>query len=246
MRLTILGCSGTYPTPGRPTSGYLVEFEGARIWLDAGTGTFAALQTVTDLNLIDAVIISHVHADHCVDLLGFYYALRYGARPRLGIPAYVPEGLLERLEGFLGSPDIGETFDFRVLSEDGTARIGGIEVHVALTDHPVPTLAARLEAGGRVLAYSADTGAGGEWSRLAGGADLFLCEATYQGPSETKVYPHHLTAEEAGGLARRAAAESLMLTHIWPTLDPARSLVEAEATYDRPVRLAVPGMVVDV
>jgi ribonuclease BN (tRNA processing enzyme) len=94
-----------------------------------------------------------------------------------------------------------------------------------------------------VLAYSADTGPAGEWSRVATDADLFLCEATYQGEIEDKPWPHHLTAGEAGSIARRRGAKDLMLTHLWPVLDPDRSLQEAEQTYGKPVKLAVPGAV---
>jgi ribonuclease BN (tRNA processing enzyme) len=77
--------------------------------------------------------------------------------------------------------------------------------------------------------------------RLAKDVDLFLCEATYQGKSGIHPYPYHLTAGEAGSIARQAGARRLMLTHIPPSLDPARSVIEAEATFDRPVALAVPG-----
>jgi ribonuclease BN (tRNA processing enzyme) len=249
MRLTILGSNGTYATPGHPTSGYLLQHEGTTVWMDTGSGTFAALQRVIDFNTLDALIISHVHADHCIDVLGFYHAVKYGARPRVGIPTYAPPGLAERLKGFLGDPDhpLSETLDFRVQDDGGHASVGGMKLNFATTDHPVPTLGVRAEAAnGRILAYSADTGSQGEWSRIVTGADLFLCEATYQGPADQKPWSHHLTAGEAGQIAREAGAEVLMLTHIWPVIDPERSVQEAELTFGKPVRLAVPGMVVDV
>ncbi|HKZ28968.1 MAG TPA: MBL fold metallo-hydrolase [Acidimicrobiia bacterium] len=249
MRLTILGSNGTYPTPGRPTSGYLLQHEETSIWMDTGSGTFAALQRVIDFTTLDALVISHVHADHCLDVLGFYHAVKYGGLARTGIPTYVPAGLAERLKGFLGDPDhpLGATLDFRVQDDQEHATISGIEVDFAVTDHPVPTLGVRATDGtGRVLAYSADTGPQGEWSRIADGADLFLCEATYQGSADEKPWSHHLTAGEAGQIARRVGAKALMLTHIWPALDPERSVQEAEHTFGKPVGLAVPGMVVNV
>ena len=206
MRLTILGSNGTYPTPGHPTSGYLLQHEGTSVWLDTGFGSFAALQNVIDFNTLDALVISHVHADHCVDVLGVYHAVKYGGRPDRVIPTLVPEGLTERLKAFLGDPDhpIGETLDFRVQGMGDQVTIGAIEFAFAVTDHPVPTLGVRATAAsGRVLAYSADTGPLGDWSSIAEGADLFLCEATYQGTAEEKPWPHHLTAGEAGLIARR-------------------------------------------
>ncbi len=249
MRLTILGSNGTYPTPGHPTSGYLLEDEGTSVWMDTGSGSFAALQNVMDFSMLDALIISHTHADHCVDVLGFYHAVRYGARPARAIPTHVPEGLAERLKAFLGDPDhpIGETLDFQVHGDGDRITIGGIEVGFVITDHPVPTLGLRATASsGRVLAYSADTGPQGGWSSIAEGANLFLCEATYQGPADEKPFSHHLTAGEAGLIARRAGVEKLMVTHIWPALDPERSVQEAEHTFGKQVSLAVPGMVVRV
>lgn len=246
MRVTILGSNGTYPTPSRPTSGYLIQQEGTTVWMDTGSGTFAALQTVTDFAALDAVIVSHVHADHCLDLPGFYHAIRYGAHPGEAIPTYVPDGFVEQLTGFLGSSSISDTLDFRVQTADDQVSVGGIDFRFAVTDHPVPTLAIRATATNRVLAYSADTGPAGEWAEIATEADLFICEATYQGRAEDKVWPHHLTAGEAGEIARRVGVQSLILTHIWPALDPGRSVQEAEETFGRPVRLAVPGMALDV
>lgn len=248
MRLTVLGSSGTYGTPGRPASGYLVEHDGTRLWVDAGPGTFAALQEVTDFLTLDAVILSHVHPDHCSDLFGFYHAVRFGSRPRTGIPTYVPEGLVERFEAFLGAAGhpIGEVCDFRVVDDGARVEVGEVSVRFARADHPVPTIAPRLEADGKALVYSADTGPRGGVPDLAEGAHLFLCEATYQGAVEDKPWPHHLTAEEAGAMARRAGVRRLMLTHLWPVLDPELSLVEAETAFDRPVALAVPGMTAEV
>jgi ribonuclease BN (tRNA processing enzyme) len=214
--------------------------------MDTGSGTFAALQAAIDFTSLDALIISHVHPDHCIDIFGFFYAYRFAGEPRPAIPTFVPEGLVERLRAFLGDPDhpIGESLDFRVQVDGDSVTVGEIGFDFAITDHPVPTLAVRAEASnGRVLAYSADTGPAGEWSRVATGADLFLCEATYQGEVEDKPWSHHLTAGEAGSIARRRGAKDLMLTHLWPVLDPDRSLQEAEQTYGRPVKLAVPGAV---
>jgi ribonuclease BN (tRNA processing enzyme) len=249
VRLTILGSNGTYPTPGRPASGYLVEHDGTRLWIDAGHGTFAALQDVIDLSLIDAVLLSHIHPDHCVDIFGFYHALRYGEQPRYGIPTFVPEKLAEHLIGFLGGDanhPITEVLDFRTMDRGDRAEVGGVGLEFGITDHPVPTLAARLETGGRSLVYSSDTGVGGDAGALATGASVFLCEATYQGSSEVKPWPHHLTAGEAGSIARIAGAGRLVLTHLWPTFDPDRSIAEAEATFGRAVGLAVPGAAITI
>ncbi|GBE23597.1 MAG TPA: MBL fold metallo-hydrolase [Actinobacteria bacterium] len=248
MRLTVLGSNGTFSTPGRPTSGYLIRHADTRIWVDTGPGTFAALQTVIDYRTIDAVVVTHVHADHSVDLFGFYHAVKYGPDGNAPIPVFCPEGLQEQVTCYLGGPehDPAGTFDFRICDDGSAATVGSIGLKFSRTDHGVPTLAVRAEADGRVLVYSSDTGPAGDWARLAERADLFVCEATYQGAAEDKPWPQHLTAAEAGEIARGQVVDKLMITHIWPFLDPGRSVTEAEATFGRPVGLAVPGMTVKV
>lgn len=239
MRMTVLGSAGTYPVRGRPGSGYLLEHEGTRVWCDAGPGTLAALPL--DLVDIDAVFISHRHPDHCLDAIIASHVLVYGPRPRFGMPLYGPASALETVTGFVDGGRIGEAFDLRPLEDGDQVEVGSLSLSVAISDHSVPTFASRWESEHRSLCYSADTGPAGKWMRLAEGADLFLCEATYQGEPGIAEYPHHLTASEAGSIARAAGARRLMLTHIPPHLDPARSVMEAEAVFDRPVGLAVPG-----
>lgn len=216
--------------------------------MDAGPGTFAALQDQVDPGLVDGIVLSHAHSDHCLDIFGYYYSRRYGQNEATRVPVYVPEGLPARLLAFLGSEDheITELLDFRVMGEGSSAQIGGLGLTFSITAHPVPTLCVRIEAGGRNLTYSADTGPGGGLPQLATSTDLLLCEATYQGEPESKPWPHHLTAAEAGSIARATGAARLMLTHIWPTLDPSRSVAEAEETFGRSVALAVPGMSIKI
>lgn len=199
-----------------------------------------------DPDLVDAVVISHQHPDHTTDLLTAYHSFRYRPEPRLGIPVYCPEEVRDRLRDFVEVSDhleLTRTFDFRPVAGGDRIEVGEIQVSFMWSDHSVPTLASRWEANGRVFAYSADTGPAGDWMKVADNADLFLCEASYQGVPGTNSYPHHLTATEAGTVARRQQARHLMLTHIPPYLDPSLSVAEAEATFDRPVELAVPGLV---
>lgn len=243
MRLTILGSSGTYPVAGRPASGYLIEQGDTRVWCDAGPGTFTALPI--DAALVDAVVLSHRHPDHCSDLLTAYHVYGFGPEPRVGIPLFAPLSVIEALVAFAGE-QMGRVFDFRPVDGGDRVEIGALGVAFARTDHSVPTVASRWETESRALFYTADTGPEGEWMRLGEDADLFLSEASYQGPPGLAEYPHHLTAGQAGEIARGCGARELMLTHIPPHLDPARSVIEAETTFDRPVRLAVPGAALQV
>ncbi|MFP3914933.1 MAG: MBL fold metallo-hydrolase [Actinomycetota bacterium] len=239
MRLTVLGSSGTYPVRGRPGSGFLIEGEGTRVWCDAGPGTLPALPV--DLADVDAIFVSHRHPDHCLDAIIASHVLVYGPRPRFGVPLYGPASALNAVTGFVDGGRVGEAYELHPLEDGDEVTIGSLGLRVATSDHSVPTLASRWETDSRSLCYSADTGPAGTWMRLAESVDLFLCEASYQGEPGVAEYPHHLTATEAGAIARSAGARKLMLTHIPPHLDPARSVLEAEATFDRPVSLAVPG-----
>jgi len=240
MYLTVLGSSGTYPAPSRPASGYLIEHKATRVWCDAGPGTFLSLPIDTDL--ISAIVISHSHLDHCLDLLAAYASFRFGPHPREEIRVLCPQDVVDRLLAFLGDGDshpIHRTFRFESISDQSKTNIGDLEVQFTSTEHSVPTVASRWEGSGRVMAYSADTGPDGGWHGIAEAADLFVCEATFQGTEEG---PGHLTAGQAGAIARRVGAHSLMLTHIPPHLDPTRSVSDAEHVFDRPVALAVPGL----
>ena len=244
MRLTILGSSGTYPAPSNPASGYLIESGCARVWCEAGPGTFAALTRTLDLELLDAVVVSHRHPDHCMDLVAAYHAFAYGPCSRRGVPLYAPDQVFAALLSFLGQDASGRfarVFDLHTVSDGDEVAIGGLQVSFAEADHPVPTVASRWSDGQRALAYSADTGPKGDWPRLVRDAHLFLCEASLGADPPPGSVSHHLDAGEAGRIAREQGARRLMLTHVPPHVDVRRAVLAAERTFDRPVALAVPG-----
>ncbi len=249
VRLRVLGSNGTYPTPGHPCSGYLVEAGGTRVLLDAGPGVAAALQEAApDLHL-DALVVTHVHPDHCSDVFHLFNLFRFGPAVRQGLPALAPEGVAEALAAFLGAEGdhaFHRVLDWRAVMPGEAVRIGAIALAFTATRHQVPTLAVSLAAEGRRLVYSADTGAGGDLPALAAGADLLLCEASLASGPGPQSWPYHLAAAEAGALARKAGVGRLFLTHLAPMLDPARSVAEAAAAFGGPVEWAAPGMEVQV
>jgi ribonuclease BN (tRNA processing enzyme) len=251
MKLTILGSSGGYPGPQNPSSGFLLEHGGARFWIDAGHGTFSALQRLVDFTAVDAILISHVHADHCVDLYAFNIAMRFHEQGVLRRSLYCPREVWARMPLLLGDPPEGEegfskSFDFHPVEAGGSVDLAaGLRVSYLRTDHPNYCLAMRLESDAGVLTYSADTGPGADLAGFARGSDLLLCEATYQ---EGRVgAPVHLTARQAGETARRAGVRQLVLTHVWPELDPRRSVEEAQAASgELEVAWAAPGATFEV
>lgn len=247
MKLSVIGSSGTYPVAGRPASGYLVEQGETRVWCDAGPGTFTAMPI--DADMIDAIVVSHQHPDHCSDLFTAFHAWTYRPEPRRSVPLFGPQAVWERIELFLEKSQgstLYETFDFNPVWTGDEIALGEISISFAEMDHSVPTVGSRWEANNRTLFFTGDTGPGGSWHQAAQGVDVMLSEASLQGPSESKSVEHHLTAAEAGKLARDAGAGRLVLTHIPPYMDASRSIHEAETAFDRPVSLATPGMSLDV
>jgi ribonuclease BN (tRNA processing enzyme) len=243
VQLTVLGNAGTFPGASSPCSGYLVEHDGFRLVLDLGAGALGNLQRHCGLLDLDAIYISHLHADHCIDLVAYSYALRYhpdGLPPVL--PVYGPAGTAARIRAaYEAPPEDGllDVFDFR----EGAGRVlqvGPFTVTAAVVNHPIECHGLRLEAGGRVLTYSADTGVSPVLVDLARDADLFLCEASW--PSLPTPPPNiHLTGREAGAQAAEAGAKRLLLTHLMPFHDPMAMLAEAKECYDGVLELAQVG-----
>ncbi len=242
MELTVLGCSGSYGSPaGGGCSGYLVRAGGAVIWMDCGNGSFANLQQHANPEDLTAVVITHGHADHCVDIYGLHVLYKYGLE-RSGLPVYAPEGVERVLEGIVGHWT--DTFDWNLVGDGDRATIEDVDVKFSRTDHPPPTVAVELEHAGKRLVYTADTGPGWSVDAFRPGADLVLSEATYQ--HDDIRAPIHLSARQAGEAARAARARKLMLTHLWPTIDPVASVEEGSEAFGRAVTLAAPHLVTHI
>jgi len=245
MDLTIVGCSGSFPGPDSAASCYLVTAEGFRLLIDLGNGAFGPLQRFADPEQIDAVLISHLHADHCLDMCSYQVFRKFypaGALPP--IPVFGPAGTADRLHraaGADGGHPVSEVFDFVTLAP-GTFEIGPLTVTAGHMNHPVETFGFRLEHAGRVIAYSADTGPTDRLVSLAAGADVLLCEASF---TEGQGLPPdlHLTPRQAGEHAARAAAGQLVLTHLMPWNSRERAQAEAATSYQGALSLAAPGQV---
>ncbi|MGH9190437.1 MAG: MBL fold metallo-hydrolase [Acidimicrobiales bacterium] len=233
LTVTVLGCSGSYPGPGGACSGYLIGDGDTTVWVDAGSGTLANLQRLTSADAVDAVVLTHEHPDHWTDIEGFHNILRF-VTGRKGVPVFAPAGLRDRTYGptepWLAWTDV---------ADGHRVTVGSLSMSFSRTDHPPETLAVRVDAGGRSVGYSSDTGPGWSLEALGEGLDLALCEATL--PAEKKGELAHLTAGQAGATARAAGVGQLVLTHLWPTLDAEQSRAEGAAAFGKPVEVASVG-----
>ena len=249
MKLTVIGNSGSYPGPGSSASCYLLEHEDeGRLWrilLDMGSGALGSLQKFSDAVHIDAVFLSHLHADHCLDLCGYYVMRKYypgGALPR--IPVWGPVDSARRMAKAYDleeDPGMNEEFDFRAYPDEPNPIVfGPFTVHVYPVAHPVTAYALRIEAGGKVLSYSGDTGPCPPLLDAARDADLFLCEASFLEGGENPP-DLHLTGLEAGQAATAAGARRLLITHVPPWFDAQETLREAVSAYSGKAELAMAG-----
>jgi ribonuclease BN (tRNA processing enzyme) len=232
VKLTVVGCSGSAPGPKSPASCYLVEHDGFRLLLDLGNGAFGSLLGLTDPVTIDAIFLSHLHADHCLDIAPFVVWHRYsGMSSGRTVPLYAPAGAERRLAlAYDGDgATLTDVFDFADVTP-GELSIGPFEVETARTAHPVECHAIRLTAGGRSLVYTGDTGPSRRVVDLARGADVLLAEAAH--PPGPDLPPGlHLTGREAGEHAAAAGVGRLLLTHVPAWVDEIGQLFAASAVF---------------
>jgi len=248
MRLTVVGCAGSFPGPDSPASCYLVEHEGHSVVLDLGNGAFGPLQRHTDVYSVDAVVLSHLHADHCLDLTSYYVARKYHPDgPKPSIPVLGPTGTSDRMArayDLAHTPGMAGEFEFRDhLTE---TEIGPFRITTARVNHPVEAYATRVEAGGRSLVFSGDTGVTDALVELSRGVDLALFEASFLSRYPNLPPDLHLTAAQAADHAQRAGVGRLVLTHLVPWTSQDETLAEGTAAYDGDLALATPGLVVDL
>ena len=264
MRVTVLGKSPSWQDAGGACSGYLIEADGTTLLLDCGNGVFAKLRRHVDYVDVDAVVVSHLHADHFLDLVPYSYALTYAPRqqpvpvhtwPGTDTPArpllYAPRGARDtfrRVVGAWGNEDLVEkAFDLVEYAPEDALEIGSLRLRFCEVPHFVPTCAVELSStnGGGRFVYGADSAPTERLVEFAAGADLLMVEATLPRP-EREGPRGHLTPHEAGEHAARARVGRVVLTHLSDELGDAWARDEAERGFGRGVEVAYEGAVYEV
>ncbi|MEA2155492.1 MAG: hypothetical protein QOE11_1632 [Solirubrobacteraceae bacterium] len=248
MRITVLGKSPSWTDAGGACSGYLVEDDDATtcLLLDCGSGVLGRLRCQRDYTAVDGVVISHMHADHFIDLIPYACALSYAprehsARPELLLPPGGRE-ILRAITSAGGQEDVVEqAFAVREYDVAQPERVGCLRLRFAAVPHFVPANAVEVSsAAGERFTFGSDHGPSEALCAFAAETDLLMLESTLAEP-ETGEPRGHLTAREAGEHATRANATRLVLTHISDELDAGRALAEAQRAYAGPVEVAEAG-----
>lgn len=248
MELTILGCSGSVSGPDVAASSYLVTHDGFALVLDLGPGAFGALWKARDPRSVDAIALSHLHPDHCLDLCAFNVAGKYSpTAPWPRVPVYGPANTSERMQrAYLPRLDDGDSdWNVEFVPWQQRQRIGPFTVTIVAAPHSTEAYAMRLDADGAALVYSGDTGPSPALIELATGADLLLAEAAFM-YAEDLPPGIHLCGRWAAEHAEAAGVGTLVLTHIPPWHDPAAVEAEARPHFSGRLVRAEPGLVVPV
>lgn len=256
MKLTVLGGSAAAPNPGDACAGYVVSSDSTALLLDCGPGVVAQLRGTIDPRALTGIVITHLHADHTLDLVALRYTLKYAPfQSRSGrVPLYVPPGGLDFLDRFgavfQSGNEVGQDFWGDVLAPteyDPAAplALGSYTIRFEAMNHYIPAWAVRIENGHAAMVFSADTGPRSGLTDFARGSELLLCEATLleQPASQSPEEYGHLTAAEAGAIARAAGVPRLVLTHLWGELGFERLVTEASTAFQGPVGRAYSGAV---
>lgn len=246
--MTVLGCSGSVNGPDSPASGYLLNAPDAPpLVIDFGNGVLGNLQRHADPGAVH-VLLSHLHADHCIDLPGLFVWRRYHpSAPQGKALMYGPSdtwGRLAQASSPFGGEldDFSDIFDVRAWADGQAVDIGGLTVLPRAVVHPTESYGLRITApSGAVLTYSGDTGMCDAIVDLAQGADVFLCEASWTHAPGERPEALHLSGTEAGQIAKQAGVGELLLTHIPPWTSREDVITEAKAVFDGPVRAVVCG-----
>jgi ribonuclease BN (tRNA processing enzyme) len=245
MLLSVIGAGPAYTDrPGATGAAYLLRADSASVLLDLGQGSFARLAGLVDPTTLDAIVISHLHPDHFIDLVPMRHYLRYERSPaRVRVAG--PTGLAERLNALHADPGFSAlAFDIEPLAE-GSFAVGPFRVDVARVTHTDASFGFRVSMDGRPeragLVYSGDCGRAEDLDVLVQPGDTLLSEVSF-GPGPVQPGAQHLDGPGVGDLATRVAAGRVLLTHLQMGYDRDATVESVRRRYDGgPVELVDPG-----
>ncbi len=256
MNVTVLGGSAAGGNTGMGCSGYLFEADDTSVVVDLGPGTLPELRKHCDFRELTAIVISHWHVDHYLDLAAFRFAASYNPRPATRkIPLFMPPGggaLLSKFGVTLPQDEqnprfFDEIFEISEFTPGSPLRIGSLNFNFEPTIHFIPCWGIRIESdAGETVGYTADTGPLPELERFFANVDLLIAEATDLEPKTGPGVIGHLTAGEAGELATASGAGKLLLTHIWEERGFDAALAQARGSFNGPIDVAKPGLTIKI
>jgi ribonuclease BN (tRNA processing enzyme) len=227
MKLTVLGCSGPYPSAGGACSGYLISHEGTNILLDCGNGVLGNLQRFIKIEEIDAIILSHLHSDHTSDMMVLRYALLGNTKKTIDV--YAPA---EPLDEYTRLNSEG-TYNLKGISEQLELKIGDLIFKFKEMKHSVISYAVSIECQNRKFVYSGDTSWNDGLIGFAKNVALLLLDSRFYGEDKKDENIAHLTSRECGILAKMAGVRKLLLTHFLPENDIKLHEKEARENFEK-------------
>lgn len=242
VRFTVIGSAGTHPSASRVCSSYLVRHEDTTLLLDMGSGSLHNLQKVIDLPDLDAVVISHLHPDHFVDLYALNYAMRFHPDSPGPIPVYGPAETHATVASMLPEESIermAKLLHFTPAKAGQRLEVGALTIELFEMNHPTECIGSRITAGDTVISFTGDTAPTPQIEALGREADLLVIDATWLERQRPLPPDIHCTGLEAGIAATEAQAKRVMITHVSPYNDPAEVGAEAARAYDGEILLAV-------
>ncbi len=232
----MLGTGAAYAGPGQASSGYLVKEGTTSLLLDCGNGVVSRLQEAGELEGLTALLFTHLHADHLLDVFPLFYSRVYGGKQYPPLPVFLPPGESDRFARiaevlrveprklFEGAFHTSE-FDAAGMTLDG------LKLAFNRNRHPVPTYSVRIEKYPISVVYTADTGPYDELADFARNCSLLLSEASLSEQDYDPEHPLHLTPRLAATVAKKARVRRLLLTHLWPHYDRQTMLTQAQKVF---------------
>ncbi|MCR2821041.1 MBL fold metallo-hydrolase [Lederbergia panacisoli] len=240
MEITVIGHWGGYPKAGEASSGYLLTHDGFNLLIDCGSAVLSQLQMYINPEELNAVILSHYHADHIADIGVLHHALlisKYVTGYNSNLPIY---GHTYDQEGYMGLTYKDITTGIPYDKNDQT-HIGPFKLEFLKTKHPVPCFAMRISCNEKTLVYTADSAYFDDLISFSKDADILLAESNfYKGMNGADA--GHMTSEEAGKLAKKANVKKLVLTHLPHFGDLNQLKAEAAEYFKQEVILASKGL----